>query len=288
MKEPEDDILKQFGLENDPGLRDVLAALNKLEMPASTKEEAWARFEQAIPNCSGKQVALKNSYSLVWGVAASFLVLVMAWWGFTVWNNAEYVTANNEIKQITLPDQSKVTLNAASKLGFKKWGWKSSRKVNLAGEALFEVVKGNKFEISTLGKTIRILGTEFNVFSRVNFFEVKCISGQVGVSIPGNDEIILIKGKAVKVDNKDQVPVQYDVQENTSSWINGDFYFDNARLEMVFEEISRQFNVYIVYQPQKRRYTGYFNKMSLEGALKSVCLPMGLTYTALNDSVLIE
>ncbi|HEX3009495.1 MAG TPA: FecR domain-containing protein [Bacteroidales bacterium] len=285
---PEDDLLKQFGLEDDEALREALSCISEVKVnPGLSKEAAWERFEQAIKEDSRQlPKARSSSFSVIWKVAASFVVILSLWLGFNAWNKVSYITANSQVKEIELPDNSIVTLNAASSLRFNRMGWKSSRRVSLNGEALFRVRKGSSFEVSALGNTVRVLGTEFNVFSR-EYFEVKCISGSVQVQIPGAQKIILDKGKAVKK-TTNELPHQFDITTNAAGWVNGDFYYNRTDLKTVFDEIARQFNVHIVTNTaMDRQYSGYFNKTDLEQALRNICLPMGLQYKISNDSVII-
>jgi ferric-dicitrate binding protein FerR (iron transport regulator) len=285
---PEDDILRQFGLEDDKELREALSCISEVKVnPGLSKEAAWQRFEQSIKEDSRQLPKARFfSFSIIWKAAASVAVIVSLWLGFNAWNKVSYITANSQVKEIELPDKSIVTLNAASSLKFDRMGWKSSRKVMLTGEALFKVRKGSSFEVSALGNTVRVLGTEFNVFSR-EYFEVKCISGKVQVQIPGARKIILDKGKAVRK-TTNELPQQYDISANAAGWINGDFYYNRTDLKTVFDEIARQFNVHIVTNTaMDRQYSGYFNKTDLERALRNICLPMGLQYKISNDSVII-
>ena len=289
MKEPEDDILKQFGFGDDEQLRKTLSELDKLKVkPLRSKEDAWAKFEQSVT--SRDNIKSKNNvvtFGIIGKIAASILLLIAIWMGFNAWNKVTCVTANNQIREIILPDHSTVTLNAASMLSYKKFRWNTSRKVELSGEALFKVTKGNNFEIFSLGKTITVLGTEFNVFSREKYFEVHCISGKVAVQIPGTEKIVLTKGAAVKKEHQEE-PVKFDAPTNKVSWINGNFSYNDADLNLVFDEIARQFNVIIARNLSDRRYTGYFNKSGLKEALDQVCLPMSLTYSIMKDTVIIK
>ncbi len=66
---------------------------------------------------------------------------------------------------ITLPDGSKVWLNAGSVLRFNPNFNLKDRNVSLEGEAFFDVTKkdGKFFLVETKGITVRVLGTSFNV-----------------------------------------------------------------------------------------------------------------------------
>lgn len=286
---PEDDILKQFGLENDQALREALSCLDTMTVkPNLSKENAWEKFEESVRANAPLPKTRTLTFNLVWKIAASLIIIVSAWFGFNAWNKVSYITYNNQIKEITLPDNSTVTLNAASSLSFTKVGWKSSRKVTLTGEGLFKVTKGNSFEVISQGNSVKVLGTEFNIFSRKNYFEVKCLSGKVQVQIPGSQKIILNKGKAVRK-TENETPREYETTANTADWMKGDFYYDRVDLNMVFDEIERQFDVNIAGDTMlNRQYTGYFNKGDINQALQNVCLPMGLSYKISKDTVIIK
>jgi ferric-dicitrate binding protein FerR (iron transport regulator) len=66
---------------------------------------------------------------------------------------------------ITLPDSSKVVLNAGSKLSCKEGFGKSHRILNLIGEGYFKVAKNKNlpFVVHAGNLDVKALGTEFNV-----------------------------------------------------------------------------------------------------------------------------
>ena len=288
MKEPEDDILKNFGFEDDEFLRDALREIKNIKKPVTTKEQAWDRFEQSLNFKS--EVVNKSRFTipLAWKIAASIVIILSVGIIFRMWNNVNISTSNNQIVIITLPDNSKVTLNAASRISYHKFRFSSSRNINLSGEALFTVTKGEKFEIISLGKTISVLGTELNVYSRTSYFEVKCLSGKVAILIPGNEKQFLTKGQGLKHEVTQKNISRFNVTSEAAPWIRGNFYFQDADFNLVADELGRQFNVKIKKTNVDRRYTGYFNKSKLTDALNSICLPMGLNYTIANDSVYIK
>ena len=78
---------------------------------------------------------------------------------------------------------------------------------------------------------------------------------------------------------------------NNKDWRNDVFSFDKKNLEFVFDELSRVFDVEIVIinNIHERKFTGHFEKDSIENALDVVCLSMQLNYRITNDKkVIIE
>ncbi|MGD1895272.1 MAG: FecR family protein [Cyclobacteriaceae bacterium] len=109
---------------------------------------------------------------LIWYRAAvvSGLVLTAAlvWFLLKADSLTEYATDYGEIRTLTLPDSSRVTLNANSAIHYAaKWDVDVAREVWLDGEAYFSVThtqNDQPFIVHvTDGLRVNVLGTEFNV-----------------------------------------------------------------------------------------------------------------------------
>jgi len=103
-----------------------------------------------------------------------------------------YVTRDGEKKQVVLPDGSKVYLNEKSRLAYKgTWKEADSRRVRLSGEAYFQVEekthegKPVKFVVATSNLEVEVLGTEFDVQTRMEQTRVFLNSGEVQLKING-------------------------------------------------------------------------------------------------------
>lgn len=287
-----DDILKNnsdFG--NDRELEKFLSKMEKLKVPAKkSKDAAWNeltdKIEQKKTLPESRTIRLRPMF---YAAAASVLILISSWFIFNYINNSVVSVPYGETAYLILPDKSEVTLNSGSSIEYKKWGFRKNRNVNLQGEAFFNVTDGNSFTVLTNQKSIEVLGTSFNVFSRDNKFRVQCITGTIKVEIPGTKAIVLDKGNGVKYDLENKAPEIINVDTATvTSWMNGEFYFESVPVKDVLKEIERQFNVTIQYNNiENRVYTGYFKNDSLESALENVCLPMSLHFEISGKSVKI-
>jgi len=119
-------------------------------------------------------------------------------------NMATVNTLADQQTTIALPDASTVALEKSSSIRFQKRNWNEKRKVNLVGEARFKVAKGSAFDVETwLGK-VTVLGTDFKVTQRANFFEIECFEGMVSfdykgktVKLPAGKSLRIIDGKIV-------------------------------------------------------------------------------------------
>lgn len=99
------------------------------------------------------------------------------------------VSAGAAISVITLPDQTKVTLNRYSSLTYPDRFKEDRREVQLQGEAYFEVEKDARhpFVVKADPVEVEVLGTHFNVEAYPGDAEVKTtlLEGSVAVNAPG-------------------------------------------------------------------------------------------------------
>ncbi len=189
---------------------------------------------------------------------------------------------------IELPDASSVSLNAKSFLAFNKKDWKQEREVKLEGEAFFKVAKGSTFNVITDMGVVSVYGTQFNVKQRHQYFEVICYEGLVGVSYhsqeiklnPG-DSFLIIDGEIIAKEKENRL---------TPSWLNNESQFKSLPYKEVIAEFERQYNVTITLLniDSEQLFTGNFTHENLDIALKSITLPLHVTYSKTNNSITLK
>jgi ferric-dicitrate binding protein FerR (iron transport regulator) len=145
--------------------------------------------------------------------------------------------------EFMLPDNSEVVLNAGSEASYKEWNWKNNRQIELDGEAYFKVAKGQTFDVNTSMGKVTVVGTQFNVKTHDNRFEVTCFEGKVKVTYNA-EEIMLTPGMSVVYEEGKTVGTP-QVTATQPAWITHETTFYKDRLEDVIAEIERQFNVTI-------------------------------------------
>lgn len=220
-------------------------------------------------------------------IAAILVVGLGLYYSFLYNPTVNVNTQIGETSTVVLPDNSQVTLNALSELNFKEKKWNDNRSLNLNGEAFFKVAKGKKFDVITSSGTITVMGTEFNVKNRNNYFEVQCFEGVVKVQ---SDTIIkkLLAGNTFRIYNNQFS--QTDINDNLPNWLDNKSSFENIKFKDVIAELKRQYNVTIITENVhlNRLFTGAFAHDNLENALLSITEPMNLLYKFnTKDSVLI-
>jgi ferric-dicitrate binding protein FerR (iron transport regulator) len=243
-----------------------------------SQEEAWLAVSTRIDSGLSMRWLLR--------LAASLLLVGLSLGGIYISQNASLATASGEQKVIRLPDGSTVNLNAGSHVAFNRLAWRWNREVKLAGEAYFNVRKGESFTVIAPEGSVTVLGTQFNVYARNNDFEVACTEGRVRVESKGTS-VLLTSGKETRLAGKAlSSPEVY--RQSPSSWTAGEFYFEKSDLRRVIETIEQQYGIDVTLQLKtSRTYTGYFTNRNLEEALILVCRPLGLKYQILADSILI-
>lgn len=209
---------------------------------------------------------------------AAVLVIAFGLYLYISGLDTNYQTEIAQQIETFLPDESQITLNSASTLSFNKRNWNKNRLVNLEGEAFFKVAKGSKFNVVTTEGIVSVLGTEFNVKQRDNYFEVYCFEGSVGVETL-NDNQILKSGESFRViDGNTQIITKGNLQ--LPSWLSKESTFNNVPVYLVFAELERQYNVTINSNQIEKTllFNGTFPHTNLELALKSITIPLNLTY----------
>ncbi|MCZ4693455.1 DUF4974 domain-containing protein [Ancylomarina euxinus] len=242
-----------------------------LEAPFFDKKKAFQALLQNRMAAKKKPVITLWSYWL----AASVAILMGIF--FLLPSETAYKSLGGERLAFNLPDGSKVKLNSMSEISFHEKKWDNKRELKLKGEAYFKVIPGSKFKVHTNLGDVSVLGTEFNVHSRDNFFEVLCFEGRVKVDFMG-DSIILKAGDAVRFMDKNKE--SWIFSQQSPSWVKGESTFENLPLKEVVKALERHYKVRFEAKgiDLNQRFTGSFTHDDLKLALKSVFYPMGIKY----------
>ena len=159
--------------------------------------------------------------------------------------------------QVTLADGTKVWLNAASSIRFPVLFKGKERKVEITGEAYFEVAKNKAmpFKVKANSSEIEVLGTHFNVNSYDDEASIKTtlLEGKVKVSVPaiaGNQSSkFLLPGQQADINKEGKINVMDNADtEEAVAWMNGHFQFKSADLKMILRQISRWYDVDVEYK----------------------------------------
>jgi transmembrane sensor len=169
----------------------------------------------------------------------------------------------SKIVSINLSDGTKIWLNSESTLRYPIVFNGNERKVELTGEAYFEVApsfgrggKKRSFSVTANKVTVEVLGTHFNVnnYTEVSSTKVTLLEGRVKV---GNKEASVIlkpgeqaiaKASPLTTDNS-QLAIDHSPNlDQVMAWKNNTFYFDGESLTAIMNQLARYYNVDVEYE----------------------------------------
>nr|WP_249207897.1 FecR domain-containing protein [Chitinophaga hostae] len=167
--------------------------------------------------------------------------------------------------QLVLPDGSKVWLNAASSLRFPAGFSGRERKVELKGEAYFEVAENVKmpFVVQTGDNTVQVLGTHFNLmaYQEEPSTNVTLLEGAVRV-LHKTDTALLKPGQqAILAANRRIETVKLADTEKIIAWKNGYFSLNGEGTAVVMRQLARWYNTEV-------EYAGKVPDLKFEGSIK--------------------
>lgn len=267
--------------------KDIVENATRFKRPVFDEQRELDRLKAKMASANDRPVKKLHSSSF-FKIAAVLVVLIATGLFFLLNAPKTISTGYSEMASMELPDESKVHLNAETRIKFRPSKWAKQRKLSLQGEAYFEVEKGKKFTVETEQGLISVLGTKFNVNSRPGYFEVQCYEGAVKVIIE-NKELILKKGRSFKMIKGKSAGV-HDFKQALPGWTYHESEFDAVPLEQVVAELERQFGIRIETKgiDLKQLFTGSFSHTNKEVALQAVTMPLQLKYRfETDDKVLL-
>lgn len=259
----------------------------------------WQKFQQKLEekNKKTKVVSLFSKNIKWYALAASLLIAIGSIYFtimyFTYQINQVYTTERGEEVKIMLPDSSLILLKESSRLSFSADFNNTERKVELNGEAFFEVkkLKGRNFKVLTQNTVTEVLGTSFTVraYENENFVTVKVKTGKVSFAPIKQTEkgVFLLPGDSAQlqsVENSFKISTTPKLQAHQLK-------FDNASISNVFENIEESYGVKISTKDEKIyncKYTGEFKGEKIEDLLNILCLTLDLKFTKNESEYIIE
>lgn len=307
---PEEASLVEGWLKGDPKafeaemLAEIMQMGRDKEMPSALRQEMLDHFRQkgvslqaipvqAIPEeepvvemyPAGKR---RNVRSWIrWTVAAASVIIIVAGWRYlsnktasppvaweTIFNNG------SEAKQVTLPDSSKVWLNAYTRIRYREnFNGQAVREVELTGEAYFKVqsLADRAFIVLTGNVQTQVLGTEFNVEAYVDesMIRVSLQEGKVRVNCANMDSSqakILLPGQmATYQKGSTLLSVGKTVSDMPQLWIKEGLALNDIPLRDALQRIGRKYDRKIIFDTtgagRYRHIKAYYRAISIDQVL---------------------
>ena len=256
--------------------KDILDNAAQFKSTGFSQMDSFDTFSKRL-NEVAKPVRKMNWVKPLLRIASVFVIGFSIYYFFLFNNVVEVQTLASEKTTIELPDASMVIVNAMSEVRYSKRKWQQKRELKLQGEAFFDVAKGSKFSVITSEGTVSVLGTQFNIKQRGNYFEVECFEGIVKVTSKNTSEQ-LIAGDRYRFSNG-QASLGKTLYQQPQ-WTKNVSSFDRIPIFEVIAELERQYNIEVEMDKvqTERLFTGGFVHDNLENALKSIGEPLDLDY----------
>lgn len=156
--------------------------------------------------------------------------------------------------KLKLPDGTAVWLNALSSIRYPVVFNGHERKVDITGEAYFEIAPdaSSPFHVNINNKArLQVLGTSFNVNAYENETTINTTLLEGAVSIQhGNSAPVKLKpGQQAQISDRIHVVSLNETDtDKIMAWKNGLFNFEGANLEQVMRQVERWYDIQVVYE----------------------------------------
>ncbi|HTI09238.1 MAG TPA: FecR domain-containing protein [Puia sp.] len=189
----------------------------------------------------------------------------------------DITTARGRQWQLTLPDGTKVRLNAASSIHYPLAFTGPAREVTITGEVYFEVAHNSRqpFRVKVGDQVIEDMGTTFNVNAYADEPATKTtlVQGLVRVT-RGSASLMILPGQEVRAGETSGLVLEKHANvEQALAWKNGNFNFDGLDTRAIMRQIARWYGIEVRYdgQPSSALFEGKMQRnLRLSQVLKGL------------------
>jgi ferric-dicitrate binding protein FerR (iron transport regulator) len=235
-----------------------------------------------------------------WRAAASVALLVACLgWMWTERDRLltrEYRSGYGQVMPLTLPDGSRVVLNANSTLRVPRFGFgKTDREVVLSGEARFSVQhtqSHQRFIVRTPQHlAVEVLGTEIVVFSRPRGSKVVLNKGKVRLWVPNRDgakPLAIVPGDVVTIEPAGGLLVKHgQAVQMHHAWEEKRYVFLNTSVREITAMLKENYGITVLVPDASvagRTFGGTFKVTKPETLLRSLSELLDLQLVTVNAS----
>ncbi len=256
-------------------------------------DNAYRRFQQRI-DADAKKAKKARRLRLVRFLRAAAAVIILVALPYVGYRYATSLqpllaaditvtTPAGSRSQVTLPDGTKVWLNAGSNITYSQSFGINDRSVRLSGEACFDVTKNEAlpFTVATESATVKVLGTYFTVadYKSDGALVVDLIRGCVDLKssktaqhqqLQPNERVVMDKATGRMVKRKIDAT-------HSDAWIHGEINFDEVPLEQIALTLERTYDAHIQIAKPLRNKQFYYSFNSDGATLEQVLTTLSRT-----------
>jgi transmembrane sensor len=263
-------------------------------------DKAWEKFQQRINKNEESKITEQRSRFAWMKVAAAVIVLVsLGWLGYNLFNTDApvkelLVQTQQQVLNDTLSDGSVVVLNKNSSISYPSKFKGDKRKVNLKGEAFFNVTPDKKkpFVIDVNDVEVTVVGTSFNIKSQNDKTEVVVETGIVRVTKNGQT-VELKAGEKILIAAADTVMAEKQVVSDQlhNYYRTKEFVCDGTPLWKLVDVLNQAYGANIVIGRAELKNlpmnTTFVNE-SLDQVLEVIRLTFSIKVTKTGDKIILE
>lgn len=210
--------------------------------------------------------------------------------------NSLFNPRGSRIIKVTLSDGTRVWLNNETTLRYPVNFTGNDRRVEIIGEAYFEVAKmaAKPFIVVSGTMNIEVLGTHFNInaYTDEDFIRTTLLEGKIKVS-DRSHSLEILPGQQVNyaANSSDRFRIDRDVDlESVIAWKQGMFQFDQAELPVIMRQISRWYDMDIVYDgiPANETFGGGIGKQVPLSNVLQMLEGYGIEFSLQNGKIVVK
>jgi len=259
-------------------------------------EKAWGSVSSRLEKADLERVEIRKltlTRTLFRAAAVILFIVSFGSGGYYIYLNKPFsgqITLSTGADQknllVDLSDGSKIYLNRNSQHSYSRKFGKGNRNVRLQGEAFFDISPdaSKPFTIDAGDAIIRVVGTTFNVITgdRHSGVEVYVKTGRVILEDQNNSRSIeLDPGFIWKIDDNGTNKTMND-DPNYLSWNTGLLVYDGQKLETVFRDLKRVYNMNITADDRsilEYQWTSPIDNLKEDTIMQLICVSFNLSYS---------
>jgi ferric-dicitrate binding protein FerR (iron transport regulator) len=214
------------------------------------KDRILQEILAAHPKTTNQRFLNVKSYYLAAACSVGVLLIAGLFVFMSNFSDQQLSCENGEGAKFVNINNNKIVLNSGTDLFYKKSLFSSGNYV-LNGEAYFDVING-EISIETSDIIIKVETGRFNVSKRGDKVILRSNDAVLYVYRKSSDEKvdIVYQGSELSIDKGIYIRSR-TVAANVGSWTSGNFSYTGQNLYAVLDEVSRQFNIKIIYTNAK-------------------------------------
>lgn len=304
----DDEALLSRQLLNRPDCKTLMSQWEqewkRTYVPSADAQSMWERLEAKLSICDNslkKRLSFSHTLLYMRRIAAVLLFMLIS-------SLVTYLVVSQRPQQyyvssaplggksmVTLPDGSRVWLNAGSTLRYSNRFNDDNRSVELDGEGYFEITKhnGKPFSVAANGSDIVVHGTKFDVSAYRDDAENKVSLFEGSVTVSNRTSSLTLKpNEEVSVNRQSGVIIKRTMTNRANAWKDGIINYSSIKFENLAKILSRKYAVnIIIMDPALRNYCfniSMRNKETVSEILDILSNIKPFSYERRNDTIYIK